>query len=134
MNHPIISADSHINEPPDLWTTRMDSDRWGSWIPHRSGGGDTLYVGGVARGRGQEAVAEMARLTGQPTMQQMLAMCDEVQKRGQPRPDPQTYFDRYMDMLLSRTKARIEDVRSGRTSTAGRAHAARRFSSVRVEQ
>src|SRR5438046_6824990 len=56
----------------------------------------------------------VTRLTGQPTMQQMLALCDEVEKRGRPRPDPQTYFDRYMDMLLSRTKARIEEVESGK--------------------
>src|SRR6266581_1425519 len=37
----------------------------------------------------------VTRLTGQPTMQQMLALCDEVKKRGRPRPDPQVYFRRY---------------------------------------
>src|SRR5437763_1686601 len=59
----------------------------------------------------------VTRLTGQPTMQQMLALCDEVEKRGRPRPDPQTYFNRYMDMLLSRTEARIEEVQSGKATT-----------------
>src|SRR5437870_13890378 len=37
----------------------------------------------------------VTRLTGQPTMQQMLALCDEVEKRGQPRPNPQMYLARY---------------------------------------
>jgi phosphoglycolate phosphatase len=49
-------------------------------------------------------------------MQQMLACCDEVEKRGRPRPDPHVYFRRYMDMLLSRTEARIEDVTAGRVT------------------
>jgi phosphoglycolate phosphatase len=55
----------------------------------------------------------ITRLTGQPTMQQMLALCDEVDKRGRPRPDPNVYFNRYMDTLLRRTKERIEAVMSG---------------------
>jgi phosphoglycolate phosphatase-like HAD superfamily hydrolase len=56
----------------------------------------------------------VTRLTGQPTMQQMFALADEIEKRGQPRPDPYVYFDRYMDMLVSRTEARIADVQAGR--------------------
>jgi phosphoglycolate phosphatase len=58
----------------------------------------------------------VTRLTGRPTMQQMLALCDEVEKRGQPRPDPHYYFRRYMDMLISRTEARIDDVQTGRAA------------------
>ncbi|HMC10801.1 MAG TPA: HAD family hydrolase [Pirellulaceae bacterium] len=58
----------------------------------------------------------VTRLTGQPTMQQMLALCDEVEKRGRPRPDPQVHLSRYLDMLLSRTVARIEDVQGGRAT------------------
>jgi len=58
----------------------------------------------------------VTRLTGQPTMQQMLALCDEVQKRGQPRPDPNYYFRRYMDMLILRTEARIDGVHVGRAA------------------
>ncbi|HEV8064310.1 MAG TPA: amidohydrolase family protein [Acidimicrobiales bacterium] len=30
----IIDTDSHIMEPPDLWTSRLDDDRWGNLIPH----------------------------------------------------------------------------------------------------
>jgi len=56
----------------------------------------------------------VTRLTGQPTMQQMFALADEVEKRGQPRPDPYVYFSHYMDMLISRTEARIADVKTGR--------------------
>src|SRR5437867_6895694 len=60
----------------------------------------------------------VTRLTGQPTMQQMLALCDEVERRGRPRPDPQVYFARYMDMLISRTEARVEEVKAGRATPA----------------
>src|SRR3954451_1982864 len=58
----------------------------------------------------------VTRLTGQPTMQQMFALADEVEKRGQPRPDPHAYFDRYMDELISRTEARIADVEADRAA------------------
>jgi phosphoglycolate phosphatase len=58
----------------------------------------------------------VTRLTGQPTMQQMLALCDEVEKRGRSRPDPQHYFARYLDMLISRTEARIQEVYSGKAT------------------
>jgi phosphoglycolate phosphatase-like HAD superfamily hydrolase len=54
----------------------------------------------------------VTRLTGQPTMQQMYALADEIDKRGCPRPDPNVYFNRYMDMLISRTAARIAAVQS----------------------
>jgi len=56
----------------------------------------------------------VTRLTGQPTMQQMYALCDEIEKRGQPRPDANVYFNRYMDMLISRTETRVADVNTGR--------------------
>jgi phosphoglycolate phosphatase-like HAD superfamily hydrolase len=57
----------------------------------------------------------VTRLTGQPTMQQMLALCDEVEKRGRPRPSAEDYLARYLDRLLARTRQRIEDTQSGRT-------------------
>jgi phosphoglycolate phosphatase len=43
-----------------------------------------------------------------------LALCDEIEKRGRPRPDPQAYLDRYLEMLISRTEARIGEIRAGR--------------------
>ena len=57
----------------------------------------------------------VTRLTGQPTMQQMKALADEVLKRGRPRPDPGHYLARYLDELLSRTAARIDAVQSRRS-------------------
>ena len=31
---PIIDADTHLSEPPDLWMSRMSSKKWGDDIPH----------------------------------------------------------------------------------------------------
>jgi uncharacterized protein len=31
---PLIDADAHLTEPPDLWTSRMSSQKWGDLIPH----------------------------------------------------------------------------------------------------
>src|SRR6478609_3566356 len=70
---------------------------------------DALAATGTAESRDQlTAIVEefVTRLTGQPTMHQMFALAEEVKKRGQPRPDPHVYFDRYMDLLISRTEAR----------------------------
>ncbi len=78
---------------------------------------DALAATGTAESRQQlTAIVEefVTRLTGQPTMQQMFALADEIEKRGQPRPDPSVYFDRYRDMLVSRTEARIADVQTSR--------------------
>lgn len=60
----------------------------------------------------------ITRLTGQPTLQQMLALANEVAQRGSPRPDPQAYLARYLDQLISRTEARIEAVQTERLPTA----------------
>lgn len=78
---------------------------------------DALVATGTGESREQlTAIVEefVTRLTGQPTMQQMIALAEEVEKRGRPRPDPYVYFDRYMDMLISRTEARIADVAADR--------------------
>ena len=56
----------------------------------------------------------VTRLTGQPTMQQMYALVDEIEKRGHRRPDPTTHLHRFLDMLLARTTARIEEIQSGK--------------------
>jgi predicted TIM-barrel fold metal-dependent hydrolase len=34
LRHGLISVDDHVQEPPDLWTTRLSKDRWGRHIPH----------------------------------------------------------------------------------------------------
>jgi phosphoglycolate phosphatase len=60
----------------------------------------------------------VTRLTGQPTMQQMLALCDELEKRCGPRLDPQGYLDLYLEFLISRTEARIGEIRAGRKVVA----------------
>jgi predicted TIM-barrel fold metal-dependent hydrolase len=47
--YPIIDADTHIIEPPDLWTSRV-SRKWGDQIPHvkwdESSGEELWYFGG----------------------------------------------------------------------------------------
>jgi len=58
----------------------------------------------------------VTRLTGQPTMQQMQALANEVVNRGRPRPDAQAHLDRYLDQLISRTETRIEAVHAGQTA------------------
>lgn len=30
----IIDVDSHVTEPPDLWTSRLPVDKWGDKVPH----------------------------------------------------------------------------------------------------
>jgi phosphoglycolate phosphatase-like HAD superfamily hydrolase len=70
-------------------------------------------------GESQKALHELVtefvtRLTGQPTMLQMEALCDEVARRGRPRPDAQAYLEEYLTRLLAQTARRIAAVRSGR--------------------
>ncbi|HEY1966344.1 MAG TPA: amidohydrolase family protein [Pseudonocardia sp.] len=47
---PIIDVDSHVTEPPDLWTSRM-SARWGDLVPHTVWdaqlGEDRWFVGDI---------------------------------------------------------------------------------------
>jgi predicted TIM-barrel fold metal-dependent hydrolase len=31
---PIIDVDSHVTEPPDLWTSRISTQKWGDRVPH----------------------------------------------------------------------------------------------------
>ena len=79
----------------------------------------TLAATGSGESRAQlTAIVEeyVTRLTGQPTMQQILALADAVEQRGGRRTDPQSYLARYLDQLISRTAARIAEVQAGRRS------------------
>jgi phosphoglycolate phosphatase-like HAD superfamily hydrolase len=58
----------------------------------------------------------VTRLTGQPTMQQILALAEEVAKRGGSPIDPEAYLTSYLDRLLSRTSQRIDAVEAGRVT------------------
>ena len=33
-NTKIIDVDSHVTEPPDLWTSRVSVAKWGDLVPH----------------------------------------------------------------------------------------------------
>jgi len=43
-----ISVDDHVQETPDLWTSRLSKEKWGDRIPHieRANGADTWVVDG----------------------------------------------------------------------------------------
>ena len=32
--YPLISTDDHVQEPPDLWSSRLSKRRWGDRVPH----------------------------------------------------------------------------------------------------
>lgn len=48
-NEFLLSSDSHVMEPPDLWKTRMNARKYGDRIPQvvREGSNDFWYVDGV---------------------------------------------------------------------------------------
>jgi uncharacterized protein len=63
----VVDGDGHVMEPEDLWTARMDADRWGDWIPHKVTDHETyetIYTGGVIRGGGRELQYQMAEAVG----------------------------------------------------------------------
>jgi phosphoglycolate phosphatase len=69
---------------------------------------------GESQGELTKIVEEfVTRLTGQPTMLQMEALCDAVARRGRPRPDPQGYLDEYLERLLAQTAQRVNAVMLG---------------------
>ena len=62
--HGVISADDHVQEPPDLWTSRL-SRKWGDRIPHLEStpdGGQRRVVDGqvILDGRVAKAGALLA--------------------------------------------------------------------------
>jgi uncharacterized protein len=32
--HKVVDVDTHLTEPPDVWTSRMSTKRWGDLVPH----------------------------------------------------------------------------------------------------
>ena len=53
------------------------------------------------------------RLTGKQTMYQMIALADEVRKRGGTPRDPLEYKKQYLDLLHERIRHRLEELRRG---------------------
>src|SRR2546430_17271924 len=59
----VVDADGHTMEPDDLWSARMDEQRWGDWIPRKIVEDDvyeTYYAGGAGRGGGRGLQDAMA--------------------------------------------------------------------------
>ena len=52
---PIIDTDTHVVEPPDLWTSRVSS-KWGDLVPHvewdEAAGEEAWFTGQAAVGGG----------------------------------------------------------------------------------
>jgi len=44
----IIDADSHVTEPLDLWTSRVDVGRWGDLVPHVEWNESASRTGGLS--------------------------------------------------------------------------------------
>ena len=80
----VVDADGHVYEPEDLWTARMDAQRWGDWIPRRiveDGCYDLVYTGGVLRGGGRELQDQMAAAVGM-TAQQFHDLTQSLHRDG----------------------------------------------------
>ena len=55
----------------------------------------------------------VGHLTGRQTIYQMIALCDEIQKRGGTPKDPLFYKHLYLDLLMEKIKDRIAGLRDG---------------------
>jgi uncharacterized protein len=60
----VIDGDGHVMEPPDLWATRMDAQKWGDWIPHSDAETGRTWVGGELRNAGATGMARLAESAG----------------------------------------------------------------------
>lgn len=58
----------------------------------------------------------VGRLTGKQTIYQMIALSDEIQKRGGTPREPIFYKHLYLDLLMERIHYRLDDLRSGKSS------------------
>jgi uncharacterized protein len=59
LKYGLISVDDHVQESPDLWTSRLSKSRWGDRIPHleRAAEGDRWLVDGEVVLGGRAAIA-----------------------------------------------------------------------------
>ena len=55
----------------------------------------------------------VGRLTGKQTMYQMIALCDEIKKRGGTPKEPLAYKHQYLTLLWDKIKHRVEALESG---------------------
>src|SRR2546427_1846628 len=63
----VVGGDGHTMEPDDLWTARMDRERWGDWVPRKvveDQWYETNWVGGEIRGGGRELTDELCQTFG----------------------------------------------------------------------
>jgi len=58
----------------------------------------------------------VGRLTGKDTIYQMIELADQVTKRGGKPEDPLVYKRRYLDLLWTRIRDRVDALRSGKVS------------------
>jgi phosphoglycolate phosphatase-like HAD superfamily hydrolase len=58
----------------------------------------------------------VARLNGRQTIFQMIQLADEVRRRGGVPREPDHYKQRFLDLLMQRVEARLQDVRSGKAA------------------
>jgi phosphoglycolate phosphatase-like HAD superfamily hydrolase len=58
----------------------------------------------------------VGRLTGKQTIYQMIALAEEVEKRGGKPEDPLKYKYMYLDRLMDRIRHRLDDLRRGKAS------------------
>ncbi len=58
----------------------------------------------------------VGRLTGKDTIYQMIELADQVTKRGGTPADPLVYKRRYLDLLWTRIRDRVESLASGKAS------------------
>ncbi len=69
-------------------------------------------------GESEEAITDVVRefvgrLTGKQTIYQMIALAEEITKRGGTPQDPLVYKKRYLDLLQEKVKDRIHALESG---------------------
>ena len=62
----VIDGDGHVVEPPDLWSSRMDTRKWGDWVPRLDAASGKRYVGGEVRNGGVDALHRASELSGIP--------------------------------------------------------------------